>query len=446
MITNSFTSLFHFDQLSVIMIALVGFIGLTVASFASRYLSGDTYYTRFFILLSLLVGAVMVMVSADHLLLLLTAWGVSNLLLVKLMVHKAKWKAARASGILASKNFTLGFGLIGAAFGLLYMATGQTSIHRIVHASADTPMILSGLLLLLIGAMTQSAIWPFHRWLTSSLNSPTPVSALMHAGLVNAGGFLLVRFAPLYFDTPHLLTVIFIIGLITSLVGTLWKLMQHDIKRMLACSTIGQMGFMLVQCGLGLFSAAVAHLCFHGLFKAYLFLSSGGVAQEKRLNLDYPPSNLSFVLCLICGVLGSYCFALISHKQWLAINTNLVLVVIALIAGSQFALTMLRRDTLRMLPYALFFTSLMGGLYGESIHLIDSILTPLNLMQPQPLNAFHLVGLALLVLAWIGIIFGSHSNLTVNLPRWMLWLYVKALNASQPHPVTITAHRNHYHI
>ena len=87
----------------------------------------------------------------------------------------------------------------------------------------------------------------------------------MHAGLVNGGGFLIVRFAPLYLNYPGILNIIFIIGLSTAIMGTLWKLMQSDIKRMLACSTMAQMGFMIAQCGLGLFSAAIAHIILHGL-------------------------------------------------------------------------------------------------------------------------------------------------------------------------------------
>ena len=108
----------------------------------------------------------------------------------------------------------------------------------------------------------------------------------MHAGLINGGGFLLARFAPMLAIQPPILNLIFIAGITTALLGTLWKLMQSDVKRMLACSTMGQMGFMIAQCGLGLFPAAVAHLSWHGLFKAYLFLSTGSAAKEKRLDLD----------------------------------------------------------------------------------------------------------------------------------------------------------------
>jgi NAD(P)H-quinone oxidoreductase subunit 5 len=442
--TASIATLFHVDPLALIMMTLVGFIGLTVASFAARYLQGDRRYGQFFTLLALLVGSVMVMVSADHILVLLVAWGVSNLLLVKLMVHKASWKAAKASGVLAGKTYLIGFALIAAALGLLYSATGQTSIQAILHTMQDSPSLMAARVLLIGGAMTQSAIWPFHRWLLSSLNSPTPVSAMMHAGLVNGGGFLLARFAPLYFNTPSLLVVIFIVGVATALIGTLWKLMQHDVKRMLACSTMGQMGFMLAQCGLGLFPAAVAHLCWHGLFKGYLFLASGSTAQEKRLDLGYPPSAISFISAIICGMAGSYSFALASHKTWVATDTTLVLLAIALLAGSQFALPMLRLKPFALLPLAFMATAVMGGLYGASVALLETVLAPLNLMQPQPLHGFHLIGIALLLAAWLSVLFVRQPNRPRRLPEWLLRLYVWALNASQPHPATITTHRNDY--
>ena len=286
-----------------------------------------------------------------------------------------------------------------------------------------------------MAAMTQSAIWPFHKWLISSLNSPLPVSAIMHAGLVNGGGFLIVRFAQLYLESPIILNLTFIIGLATAIIGTLWKLIQTDIKRMLACSTMAQMGFMIVQCGLGLFSAAIAHIILHASFKSYLFLSTGSAAQEKRLDLHYPPSFISFTFALICGALGSYVFAYISHKTWLTLDTNFLLVSIAFIAGTSLALTVLRKNILLKLPLALLATSLAGAVYGFNIHIVESILSSLDLMKPQALNIFHIIGLALLALFWLMVIFARNISSR---------LYVKALNASQPDSKTITTHRNYY--
>ena len=441
MAIQELTSIFNLDALATIMIALVAFIGLCVGSFAYRYIRGDTQYRTFFVQLTLLIASVAVMVSSDHLVLLLGALGVSNFLLVRLMIHKSVWKAANNAGMLAAKNYAFGAISIAAAFGLFYQATGETSIQALVHQSTTSPLILPALLLLLIGAMTQSAIWPFYKWLTSSLNSPTPVSAIMHAGLVNGGGFLLVRFAPFYFDHSMLLTAIFVIGLSSALLGTLWKLMQSDVKRMLACSTMGQMGFMLAQCGLGLFPAAVAHLVWHGMFKAYLFLASGGAAQERRFDLGYPPKPFIFMLALMCGVTGSLGFAYASGKSWFAGDTTLVLMIVSFLTASQFALPILREKTIQNLPVALIATAVVGLAYGGSIHLIAWAMEPMGLMQPQPLNEFHIIGIIALALAWLSILFLRHQQET---PAWMLKNYVKALNASQPHAATITAHRNSY--
>lgn len=432
------------DRLSITMMALVAFIGLCVGSFAYRYLKGDTQYRQFFIRLVALIGSVMFMVSADHLLLLLVTWCLSNALLVRLMIYKTSWKAAKAAGLLATKNFVWGAICVASAFVLFYTETGETSIQAIIHQTTLSTNTLLALGLLLIGAMTQSAIWPFHRWLLSSLNSPTPVSAIMHAGLINGGGFLLVRFAPLYLQSPALLTFLVVIGFGTALLGTLWKLMQPDVKRMLACSTMGQMGFMFVQCGLGLFPAAVAHLVWHGLFKAYLFLSSGSAAKEKRVDQGYPPSPVAFICALLCGLTGSFSFAVSSGKTWAGGDTTLVLIVLAFLTASQFALPMLQSKPLRRLPLALIGTALFGIVYGGSVQLIAWFMAPMELMQPQPLNGVHMAGILGLTLAWLSRLFLRTPEKAASSPDWMLKGYVTALNASQPHPDTITTHRNQY--
>ena len=159
-----FNGLFHVDRLSLTMMGLVAFIGVCVGSFAYRYLKGDSHYQSFFLWLTLLIGSVMLMVSADHLLFLLGAWCVSNGLLVRLMIYKTSWRAAKAAGRLATKNFSLGAVGVASAFGLLYATTGQTSIQALIHQPTLSPALLLALVLLLIVAMTQSAIWPFHRW------------------------------------------------------------------------------------------------------------------------------------------------------------------------------------------------------------------------------------------------------------------------------------------
>jgi NAD(P)H-quinone oxidoreductase subunit 5 len=312
MLFTHILEMFHIDMISIIMISLVSFIGLSVCLFSSRYMQGDSLYKKFFIKIVTVFLSVCFISVVDNLVLFLISWGGCNLIVVQLIVHKSTWKAAQASGNIANKNFIIGFSFILLSFCIFYHLTGSLSIQYIVYNTSKSCSAVIALLLLFVGAMTQSAIWPFHRWLISALNAPTPVSALMHAGILNGGGFLLARFAPLYFNAPIILNSVFILGMTSALLGTLWSLMQHDIKRTLACSTMGQMGFMFVQFGLGFFASGLAHLCWHGMFKAYLFLASGSAAQEKRIKVNHPVGFMCLVFSMTCGALASYIFFIIN--------------------------------------------------------------------------------------------------------------------------------------
>ncbi|MGZ3757358.1 MAG: proton-conducting transporter transmembrane domain-containing protein [Mucilaginibacter sp.] len=441
--TTDLIQVFHLDKLSLILMCLVAFVAISIGSFSIRYLKGDRRRKAFFLNLSVMVASIFVMVCADNILLLITSWTISNILLAKLMLHKREWKAAKQSSVLALKNFMLGFVFLGAALTILYCITGETSIQVILSKPLGYKWGTVCSVLILLAAMSQSAIWPFHRWLTSSLNSPTPVSAIMHAGLVNGGGFLLARFAPMLASEPPVLNVIFITGIVTALLGTLWKLMQSDVKRMLACSTMGQMGFMIAQCGLGLFPAAVAHLCWHGLFKAYLFLASGSAAKEKRYDLGYPPSFKDFLKALFCGLLAAYMFSVTSGKHLLVADTTMFLIFLSMIAGAQFALAIIRGYGKAKLLKAIAATLVMGAFYGLNVKLIELVLTPLHISLPQPLNVLHGVAAALLLITWLVMLF-MRKSLKHPYPKWLLYGYVQMLNASQPHPKTVTANRNEY--
>jgi len=440
-------SLFYIDGLAKVVICLIVFIGLIVALFAKEYLKGDSEYDFFFLVLPLLIVSVITTAAADNIFFFLASWFLSNAILTVMMIHKANWSAALASGKLAAKNFSIGFSCLSLAFILLHDQANQTSIQSILAFEyKDQAKLTIALLLILIAAMTQSAIYPFSSWLTSSLNSPTPVSALMHAGLVNGGGILLARFAPLYLNSPKILTLIFVIGIVTALIGTFWKLIQSNVKSMLACSTIGQMGFMIAQCGLGLFSAAIAHLFWHGCFKSYLFLTSGSAAQEKKFNLEYPPSLTSFAAALICGIFGILVFSIITNKTPLSLDSGLVLIVAAFIAATHFALNLLREKPLKNLAIAIILTSISAALYGTSIHVIESKLST-NLHHPQALNALHIAVIFIFISIWLSRLFLQNpkkEKTRLMAMHYIKMIYVKALNASQPASSTVTANRNQY--
>lgn len=437
---------FKVDGLALLMSTLIVFVSFIVHQFSRRYMAGDRNYRPYFLKLAALTSSVIAMVFADNLVLFWMAWSCSNLLLVSLMIHKGEWLAAKHSGTLALKTLCSGSLALLVSFLLMYQATGSTSITEINAQTTQIPLFfLTGIIaFLVLGALTQSAQWPFHRWLTSSLNSPTPVSALMHAGLVNGGGFILVRFAPLLLTEEHLLLALFLIGAITAILGTLWKLLQSDMKRMLANSTMAQMGFMMMQCGLGLFPAAVAHLCWHGLFKAYLFLNAGSALTAKKEKYESPKrSFLVFALSCLVGWAGALSFALISEKSLFTLQPTTFLVGFAFISGTQLAYSLLARGELykRILP-AFILVSLVGVFYGESIHLIESFFPTYSTKALPNLNLIHLLVFALFFILWLGM----NLKNSLGLERTKVWgqLYVSALNGSQPHPKTITASRNTY--
>lgn len=438
------TDLFRPDNLSWVMAGLVLFVIVNVIAYSTRYLAGDRNQLRHRIHVLLLAASSLSMVFADHLLLLLASWGASNLLLVRLMIHNGSWMAARNSGLLALRTFGLGVVALGAGFFLLANDAGTASNSEIIQRSGETTTSgFIGLLLVAVAAMTQSAAWPFHRWLISSLNSPTPVSALMHAGLVNGGGFLLARFATLYATQPVLLHGLFLVGLITAVIGTFWKLLQTDIKRMLACSTMGQMGFMLMQCGMGLFAPAISHLLWHGLFKAYLFLNAGSVVQEKRHAQTRSLSMLGGLVVCLVGVTGAMTFALTSGSSLSFADTGCLMIALAFMAASQLAVGMLDKPLTVLRLFGSFLIGIgAGGLYGLSIRLVENAVPSLHAVKPQPMDALYFVGFAIIFLTWIAMIL----NLPAKLRSLRLWkrLYMTALNASQPHPQTVTATRTAY--
>jgi NADH:ubiquinone oxidoreductase subunit 5 (subunit L)/multisubunit Na+/H+ antiporter MnhA subunit len=139
--------------------------------------------------------------------------------------------------------------------------------------------------------MTKSAQFPLHMWLPDSLYAPTPIHALLHAGIINAGGFLLTRLAPLYDLNPPTLHLVFAVGMVTALLGSSMMLVQNDIKKTLGYSTIGQMGFMIMECGLGAYGLAIFHLIAHGLFKGTIFLNCGYVIHAARQEPRLPPKK-----------------------------------------------------------------------------------------------------------------------------------------------------------
>ena len=291
------------DPLTAVMLLLVSFVGLVIARFAARALDGEPGQGRFFAWLSLTLGAVLLMVVSRNLVMFTAAWMLTSYGLHHLLEHYpdrpwAVW-AARKKFLISR----LGDAFLIAAVGLTLWCFGSSDYATIfAHAeemrhsgTALDPCLAAIGILFVFGAMTKSAQFPFHSWLPDTMEAPTPVSALMHAGIINAGGFLIIRLSPLVSLSHVALDLLALVGAFTALFGGLVMLTQTSVKRALAFSTIAQMGFMMLQCGLGAFAAALLHIVAHSLYKAHAFLSSGSVLDSAATTKVKAPAHAGLV-------------------------------------------------------------------------------------------------------------------------------------------------------
>ena len=288
------------DHLAVVMAILVSGISLIVHMYAVRYMADEPSYARFFALLDLMTANILLLVCASDLLTLVMSWFLVGVLLYFLLGHDTTRAASGRYAFWTFITYRAGdLPLLGAALvlGHAYGTMQLSELFARIAANPDVtvagwPATSTAAMLVALAAFARSAQFPLHSWLPYTMEGPTPVSALMHAGIVNAGGFLLNRFAPLFVHASDVLHIVFAVGLLTALIGSVLMLTQNDIKKSLGYSTMGQMGFMVMECGLGAFSLAVYHLVAHGLFKATLFLGSGGVISDARRNDGVPPDDI----------------------------------------------------------------------------------------------------------------------------------------------------------
>jgi len=304
------------DAVSAVMGILVSFLGWVVLRFSRNYLRGDAAQSRFFSWMSLTLAAVLLLVLSDHLLVLLGAWIATSLCLHRLLLHYPR----RAGAVFAArKKFVfsrLGDGCLLVAAVLLYQSYGTWDLENLFNQvatghTANLPVI--GYFLVACAAL-KSAQFPFHSWLPDTMETPTPVSAFMHAGIINAGGFLMIRLSPLLVHSPGALLLLALLGAFTAAFGAIVMLAQPSVKRALAYSTIAQMGFMMMQCGLGAFGLALLHIVAHSLYKAHAFLTAGstiGAPPRAAIPLRTPALTL--------GVLGGGLLVAGSATAWQAL-------------------------------------------------------------------------------------------------------------------------------
>src|SRR5438034_8351996 len=270
---------FLIDRLSALMMVVVTFVSLMVHVYTIGYMADDPGYERFFSYISLFTFSMLILVMANNFLQLFFGWeavGLVSYLLIGFWYTRESAIYAALKAFLVNRvgdfGFLLGIALIFAHFGSLDYAAvfGQAA-----SVSVNITLIC---ILLFVGAMGKSAQFPLHVWLPDSMEGPTPISALIHAAtMVTAGIFMVARMSPLYEQSQTARSVVLVIGAITALSMALVALTQYDIKRVIAYSTLSQLGYMTAALGASAYSAAIFHLMTHAFFKAVLFLAAGSV-------------------------------------------------------------------------------------------------------------------------------------------------------------------------
>jgi NAD(P)H-quinone oxidoreductase subunit 5 len=284
---------------------------------------------------------------------------------------------------------------------------------------------------------------PFQAWLLGSMTAPTPASALMHAGFVNAGGILLTRFAPVLTLDPAVMLAVVLVGVTSALAGKLLKSVQVDAKTRLGCSTVGQMGFMIMQAGLGFFGAAVTHLVLHGFYKAYLFLSSGEEIEHTSpadgAHETGRAGPVGVAATAVTALAGGALFAVLTGKGT-SLDAGLPLTGLVVLTTMHATRSALRSSavpaTYRYGAVALVFLPAIA-VYAAAYTAITAVMAGLPVVTaPAELTVVHGVVAAAFLVAYVAIETGSY--------RYSDRLYVALVNAARAPSATLSTSMEEY--
>lgn len=435
----NFGSVFRINGFTILIWTTVTFFSAIVASYAGNYLKGFRFHSRFMALCLGFTLSVMLLVMSNHIILFILSWLIMGIFMSQLIGIDKTWGEAREASRFTQKYFLIGTLFLTIGILLLSFYSNEFTVNGLSYVVSELPLFITipAALCVIAAAIVQSAIYPFHRWLLSAMTAPTPASALMHAGFVNGAGILLALFSTLLFAS-NTLTILFVIGGLTAIIAQFTKLLQVNVKQKLGCSTIAQMGFMIMQCGLGFFNAAVVHLILHGFYKAYLFLSSG---EEISQTKPQKPSRLKIkplqaFAVLLFGGLGAVLFALWTGKG-MNMDSSIFLTLIVAITVGQATYNIVKERSLSnmqkiIVPPILFVAGI--GIYALMYSGVTILMADMPMIaQPIPLS-------------WPQIIFGiiflvGFFIMKLGVYKKIPWLYVKLMNISQPHEKTVLMYK-----
>jgi len=419
---------FYLDGLSAVMISVVSGIGLLIHMFASAYMKDDDNFTRFMAYMNLFIVAMLILVLADNLVLLYLGWegvGLCSFLLIGFWYQEQdNVLAARKAFIVTRVGDTamaIGLFMLFKELGQLNIKTLSESANTLWTIGDDAPYWIA--LLLLGGAVGKSAQLPLQTWLPDAMAGPTPVSALIHAAtMVTAGVYLIARMNGIFLLAPEVMTYVAWLGAATLLLAGIAALAQNDIKRVLAYSTMSQIGYMMLALGAGAFTSGVFHLMTHAFFKALLFLTAGAIilALHHQQNLfkmggllkRLPFETTLFAVGLVClvalpGSSGFFSKEAIIGELWSSTTAGPMLWYCAILGALLTSIYSCR----------LFFLAFMGEKRFE------------HELQP---SSSKLLKLSLVVLAVLSLFGGLFAN-TLEVSLSAVFPETSLLNLNEPH-------------
>jgi NADH-quinone oxidoreductase subunit L len=475
---------FLLDPLSAIMILVVTGVGLLIHIYSIGYMHGDEGFQRYFAYLNLFVFSMLLLVLGNNFLLMFLGWegvGLCSYLLIGFWFTRQAAADAGKKAFIVNRvgdfGFILGVFLIFATFGSVQFSEvfGRAEQQLVPGGAVATAIAL----LLFLGATGKSAQIPLYVWLPDAMEGPTPVSALIHAAtMVTAGVYMVARCAVLYLLAPGAMVVVVSIGLLTALLAASMALVQTDIKRVLAYSTISQLGYMFVACGVGAFTTGIFHLATHAFFKALLFLGAGSIIhaldgeQDIRrmggLKDHLPITYITFLIASL-AIAGVFPFAGFFSKDeilWVALTEgNFLVWLIAAITAVMTSFYMFRlvflvfhREprasegmpqhpheapaAMRVPLMILAGLSAVAGFIGipiiEGAHLMRSYLEPVFTRYPLPPealgHALHRPGLELVMML---------VSLALAIGGIVLAVYMYLIDTTLPERISTQFHRTY---
>lgn len=421
------------DRLTVVLLVLVCSVSAVVQVFAHRQLQGDPAGGRFAVRAGFLTAATAAMVSGASLVTLALGWSLAGVALVALVGLYRPAPAAREAARHTARMVVAGDSALWIAV-VLYLATGgQDDLHHLAAPGGVSGAVTA--CLLVVAAAARCAQMPFHRWLPASVAAPTPVSAMLHAGVVNAGGILLVRLHPIVGASWWATWLTVAVAAVGTVAATLIMLARPDIKGSLVYSTIAQMAFMLLACAMGLLAAAVAHLVAHGMFKASLFLGSGSAVKTHVRHQQAPPAvpiGRSRAVALACFALGVAALTVVVAAQVLHPESQpggVVLLAFAIVTAAAAGWGWLRRrPTPAGAVLLVVGVPVLAGGYLAVLAALTHGLGPALAPVGRAAAPAWTLAVVLVVLA-------AAALLPVRMPRWAglgARLYARVLSAGQP--------------